>query len=84
MANDMFVDSDGVKPHFRGMRLVEWLARERMSRSELARRIERSRSYVSELCDGTKWPSRDTAASIAVVTEGAVTADDFLFGGGDE
>lgn len=49
------------------------------SRSEFARRIGMSHSYVSQLCgDASPWPSRETMRRIVEETKGAVTANDFV------
>lgn len=49
------------------------------SKSEFARRIGMSHSYVSQLCgDAAPWPSRATMQRIVEETNGAVTANDFV------
>lgn len=60
------------------MRLSDWLARERMSKSEFARRIGVSAASVTELCQGQQWLSRNTAKAIELATGGEVTAADFV------
>jgi len=65
------------------MRLGDWLARERMSGTELARRLGVDDATVNRLIprDGKKQvrrPSWDLVRRIHDVTEGAVTANDFM------
>jgi 3,4-dihydroxy 2-butanone 4-phosphate synthase/GTP cyclohydrolase II len=61
------------------MRLNEWLAHTRETRSGFARRVGLSPAAVTALCnDPAVWISRDTAEKIAAATRGAVTPDDFL------
>src|SRR5262245_44862213 len=61
------------------MKLADWLSRNRMSRTEFARRIGVSPGAVTQLCNsGQAWMSRETAALIAQETKGAVTPNDFL------
>lgn len=58
--------------------LERWLFDHRMRRVEFARRIGTAQSYITELCQGKKWPSRETVIKIQAATEGAVTANDFV------
>jgi 3,4-dihydroxy 2-butanone 4-phosphate synthase/GTP cyclohydrolase II len=60
------------------MRLAEYLKERGIKRGDFARDIDVSAGWITSLCDGTGWPSRDVAEKIARVTGGAVTADDFL------
>ena len=60
------------------MKLSEWLRRERIKRSEFARRIGVTPSHVTGLCDGGTWPSRATAAAVERETNGAVKPNDFV------
>ncbi|GGE92553.1 3,4-dihydroxy-2-butanone-4-phosphate synthase [Stappia taiwanensis] len=61
------------------MRLDEWLAQQRESRSGFARRAGLSPAAVTALCnDPGVWVSRDSAERIAAATGGAVTPNDFL------
>ena len=61
------------------MKLAEWLTRKRVSRVEFARRIGVTPGAVTQLCNNDlAWLSRETAATIARETRGAVTPNDFL------
>ena len=60
------------------MKLSEYLETNGIKRGEFASSIGVSGGWITMLCDGSGWPSRDVAERIARVTEGAVTADDFL------
>ncbi|MDJ1157739.1 3,4-dihydroxy-2-butanone-4-phosphate synthase [Chelatococcus sp. SYSU_G07232] len=61
------------------MKLADWLARNRMTRVEFARRLGMSPGAVTQLCnsDGA-WLSRETAELILRETGGAVTPNDFI------
>lgn len=59
------------------MKLAEYLDLHGIKRRDFARRIGVSNGWVTSLCDGTGWPSRDVAEKIAAETSGDVTADDF-------
>ncbi len=61
------------------MKLAAWLSRKRISRVEFARRIGVTPGAVTQLCNNDlAWLSRETAATIARETRGAVTPNDFL------
>jgi transcriptional regulator with XRE-family HTH domain len=60
------------------MRLSEYLNLTGIKRAEFARRIGVTSGWITQLCDGVGWPSRDVAEKIASETSGKVTADDFL------
>lgn len=61
------------------MRLDQWLARTKETRSGFARRVGLSPAAITALCnDPGVWVSRETAEKIASATRGAVTPDDFL------
>lgn len=62
------------------MKLADWLKEQRMSRKDFADEIGVVRSYVTELCQHSKWPSRDVVTRIQAATSGAVSANDFLIG----
>lgn len=59
------------------MKLAAWLNENGVKRRDFAQRIGVSNGWVTCLCDGTGWPSREIAEKIAAETSGAVTADDF-------
>jgi len=61
------------------MKLTHWLARNRISRQEFARRIGVTPGAITQLCnyEGV-WLSRDTAEVILRETRGAVTPNDFI------
>lgn len=61
------------------MRLDEWLALTKETRSAFARRAGLSPAAVTALCnDPGVWVSRDSAERIAAATGGAVTPNDLL------
>lgn len=60
------------------MKLSEYLELHSIKRGEFASSIGVTGGWITSLCDGSGWPSRDVAERIARVTDGAVTADDFL------
>lgn len=63
--------------YFYGMKLADWLAREGLTQTDFAAKLDKGASYVSQLCRGVLWPGRDVVAEIARLTKGAVTANDF-------
>lgn len=60
------------------MKLAEWLEREKISRSEFARRIDVSPGAVTGWCDGSFWINKDKAQRIFDETNGEVTPTDFM------
>lgn len=60
------------------MKLADYIALRGVKRNKFARDIGVTPGWVTALCDGTGWPSRDVMERVREVTEGAVTADDFL------
>jgi len=60
------------------MKLAEYLESKSIKRGEFAALIGVTGGWITSLCDGSGWPSREVAEKIARATEGAVTADDFL------
>src|ERR1700691_4027085 len=63
------------------MKLGNWLKRNRMSRTDFARRIGVSPGAVTLICrEHGSWLSRETAERIVAETQGAVTPIDFLSG----
>lgn len=60
------------------MKLSEYLDANGIKRGDFARRVGVSAGWITALCDGSGWPSRDIAEKIVAETAGAVTADDFL------
>lgn len=61
------------------MKLAKWLKEHHVKRSVFAEQIGVAPSYVTLLCsDEPGWPGRDVASRIREITNGAVTADDFL------
>lgn len=60
------------------MRLPDWLAREGMTQSEFAKRVEVSAATISDLCREKIWLSRPLAIRIEGATGGEVTAADFV------
>ena len=60
------------------MKLSEYLELNKVKRGDFARRIGVTGGWITQLCDGTGWPSREVAERILAETDGAVSADDFL------
>lgn len=60
------------------MRLAEYLEAKGIKRGDFAREVGVSAGWVTSLCDGSGWPSRDVAEKIARATNGEVTASDFV------
>lgn len=59
------------------MRFAEWLATSGMSQEAAAKALNITQGRVSQLVKGG-WPGRDVASRIRAMTDGQVTADDFL------
>jgi plasmid maintenance system antidote protein VapI len=60
------------------MKLKDWLWTQRLRQTEFAETLGVSNGYMSELCSGQKWPSRDMARRIVEATGGQVSANDFI------
>lgn len=60
------------------MKLADYLMLNSIKRGEFARAIGVTGGWVTQLCDGSGWPSREVAQRITEETGGQVTADDFL------
>lgn len=60
------------------MRLAEYLDSKGIKRGEFAEAIGVTGGWITQLCDGSGWPSREVAEKIAAKTDGDVTANDFL------
>lgn len=60
------------------MQLSDWLAREKISKSEFARRLNVSPGAITGWCDGSFWITKDNARRIFEETGGAVTPTDFM------
>lgn len=60
------------------MKLAEYLESKGIKRGEFAQSIGVTGGWITSLCDGSGWPSKEVAERIVRATEGAVTADDFL------
>ncbi len=60
------------------MKLAEWIAQQGMKRKDFAKKARLSAPYVTELCQGTVWPSRPVAKRIARVTGKDVMPNDFM------
>lgn len=60
------------------MKLADYLKSTRIRRGEFAEMIGVSGGRITQLCDGTSWPSKDVAERISRATEGHVTANDFM------
>ena len=62
------------------MTLADWIWSQRITRTEAARRLGLSQSYVVELCQGKRLPSLRVIQRIHNETAGMVQADDFFTG----
>lgn len=60
------------------MILSDWLKRNELTRRDFAKRIGVSPIMITEYCNGTAWPKRETMIAIARETNGEVTANDFM------
>lgn len=60
------------------MNLRDWLHFKRKKRIEFAVEVGVSAGYLSDLCNGRCWPSREVAQRILDATGGDVTPSDFL------
>jgi 3,4-dihydroxy 2-butanone 4-phosphate synthase / GTP cyclohydrolase II len=60
------------------MKLSEYLEANGIKRGEFAKSIGVTGGWITSLCDGSGWPSKEVAENIARATDGAVTANDFL------
>lgn len=61
-----------------GMTLTDFLKENGVRQADFAAQIGRSASYVSMICSGQIWPSRETMEHILNATGGKVTPNDFL------
>ena len=66
---------DGLKVS--AMKLAEYLKLHGIKRRDFAGRIGVSNGWITQLCEGGGWPSKQVAERIAAETGGKVTADDF-------
>ncbi len=60
------------------MTLADFLKKKNIRQADFAEQIGRSAAYVSMICRGQIWPSRDVITRIIKVTGGKVTANDFM------
>ena len=61
------------------MKLADWIAREKLSRADVAKRLAVSPPYVTMLCgDEPNWPGRDLMVRIRSLTGDEVTESDFM------
>lgn len=60
------------------MKPSEWIEARGLTRCAFAEMIGVVPSYVTALCEGDIWPSRETWFKIRRVTQGAVGLDDIL------
>lgn len=60
------------------MKLGSWLAKNDKSDAWLAKQVGRDRSFIAKVRKGDALPSVEVAAAIQRLTEGAVTAVDFI------
>jgi len=59
------------------MKLAAYLSERQIKRIDFAKQIGVSPGWVTCLCDGTGWPSREVIRAIHDATQGEVTANDF-------
>lgn len=59
------------------MKLIDWLARERITKTAFARRVGVSLAHIIGICKGDHLPSLTVAWAIERETGGAVTTDDW-------
>lgn len=62
------------------MRLGDWLTAKKMTDADFATKVGVDRSTVGRWVDGSNMPRRRNMADIARVTDGQVTANDFVEG----
>lgn len=60
------------------MTLSDFLKTKQIRQADFAEQIGRSAAYVSMICRGQIWPSRDVVSRIFDATGGKVTANDFM------
>lgn len=60
------------------MKLKDWLDDKRMTHDEFARRVGCSKSAVTRYANDDRVPRRKTLSAISTVTDGEVTANDFV------
>lgn len=60
------------------MTLSDFLEKKSIRQTDFAEQIGMSSAYVSMLCRGKIWPSRDVLHRIVAATGGKVTANDFM------
>lgn len=60
------------------MTLTDFLQKHGIRQADFAAQIGRSAPYVSMLCRGQIWPSREVVNRIQSATGGKVTANDFV------
>lgn len=64
--------------NIRGMKLADYLADQKITQTDFARRIGVSNSMLSSLLNGIRRPGFDTIQAIAQATENAVRPDDWF------
>ena len=60
------------------MKLKIWIISHNMTMTEFAKKIDVSRTYLSDVTRGTRKPSRRLAKDIEQATNGEVTVKDLL------
>jgi transcriptional regulator with XRE-family HTH domain len=63
------------------MDLDEYLKTNKIKGYQFARAVGVHKTYLSQLRQGKRWPSRKLMLRISEATDGQVTADSFLNGG---
>lgn len=64
--------------HISGMKLADWLTKNGRTASWLAEQVGRDRSFITKVKNSEALPSIVVAAEIQRVTDGEVTAVDYL------
>lgn len=64
--------------HIGAMTLPEWIAETGISVAEAARRFGVAHSTVARWCSGELFPARSSLTEIRRITDGKVSADDFM------
>ena len=60
------------------MKLADWLAWKKVTRTDFAARIGVTPALITSYCNGSVWPGRLKMEAVRRETDGAVTANDFM------
>jgi transcriptional regulator with XRE-family HTH domain len=78
MANKIRLTHYSHHAYLTAMKLRDWRKAENMTGAELAPLLGLSQGSLSKIETGKQWPDRETMERIVAVSDGAVTANDFL------